>query len=77
MSTVPAASTQQLIPSDIAIDTTLPPGPAHSRLVQTYRYATDPLALLDECARKFGDMFTLRLMGSRPWVMLSSPAHAS
>ncbi len=74
MSTVPAASTHQLIPSDIAIGTTLPPGPAHSRLVQTYRYATDPLALLDECARKFGDMFTLRLMGSRPWVMLSSPA---
>jgi unspecific monooxygenase len=43
-------------------------------VVQTYRYVTRPLPLLDECARQFGDIFTLRLLGTYPWVFVSSPS---
>ena len=51
----------------------LPPGPASPSFVQTWRYARDPLPLLDECARQFGDIFTIRLLGTHPWVFLCSP----
>jgi cytochrome P450 family 110 len=74
MSTVPAASTHQVVRSDADVATALPPGPASSSIVQTYRYTQNPLALLDDCAAQFGEIFTLRLLGSRPWVMLSSPS---
>lgn len=52
----------------------LPPGPSSPAFVQTYRYARNPLPLLDECARRFGDIFTLRLIGTGPWVLLCSPS---
>jgi len=52
----------------------LPKGPSSPSIVQTYRYVRNPLPLLDECAQQFGDMFTLRLLGTGPWVFLSSPA---
>ncbi|MGH9371652.1 MAG: cytochrome P450, partial [Vicinamibacterales bacterium] len=52
----------------------LPPGPSSSSLVQTYRYIRDPLPLLDECAVRFGDIFTLHLIGTGAWVFLCSPA---
>jgi cytochrome P450 len=42
-------------------------------VVQTYRYVTNPLPFLDKCARQFGDMFTLRLVGTYPWVFVWSP----
>ena len=51
----------------------LPPGPSTPAVIQTYRYVRDPLPLLDECASRFGDMFTLHLLGTLPWVFLSSP----
>jgi len=51
----------------------LPPGPSTPAFVQTYRYARHPLSLLDECARRFGDMFTIRLLGTGPWVFVWSP----
>src|SRR5687768_9043838 len=53
----------------------LPPGSPRSVLWQTYRFATRPLALLDELYARYGDLFTLRLLGSRPWVVVSSPEH--
>jgi cytochrome P450 len=31
------------------------------------------LPLLDECARRFGDIFTIRLLGTGPWVFVCSP----
>jgi cytochrome P450 family 110 len=76
MSILPAASTHHAIRSDATSSIGLPPGPTSASLLQTYRYTRNPLALLDECAARFGDIFTLRLVGSRPWVMLSSPALA-
>lgn len=59
------------------MDTTagLPPGPRAPAALQTFRFVTDPLALLDDCSRRFGDIFTLRLVGSGNWVLFSSPAH--
>ncbi len=51
----------------------LPPGPSMPALVQTYRYVRNPLPLLDECARRFGDLFTLQLIGTGPWVFVCSP----
>jgi cytochrome P450 family 110 len=52
----------------------LPPGPSAPSFIQTYRYVRDPLPLLDECAEQFGDMFTIRMLGSAPWVFVWSPA---
>jgi cytochrome P450 family 110 len=51
----------------------LPPGPSTPSVVQTYRYMRAPLPLLDECGRRFGEMFTLRLLGSPPWIFVWSP----
>jgi cytochrome P450 family 110 len=51
----------------------LPPGPSTPSVVQTYRYVRKPLPLFDECAQRFGDMFTLRFLGSLPWVFVWSP----
>ena len=59
--------------SQTALITGLPPSLPSSSFVQTYRYVRNPLPLLDECAGRFGDMFTLRLAGSVPWVFVSSP----
>jgi unspecific monooxygenase len=51
----------------------LPPGPSIPSVIQTYRYVRNPLPFLDECARQFGDIFTLRLVGTYPWVFVWSP----
>jgi len=53
--------------------TSLPPSLPSHPVVQTLRYMTKPLPLLDECARRFGDIFTLQLLGTGNWVLLSSP----
>lgn len=50
---------------------TLPTSP----LIQTWRYMTDPLPLLDECARTLGEIFRLRVLGIGELVVLSNPAH--
>lgn len=55
------------------VSTTLPPSLASHPLIQTYRFIARPLDLLDECHRRFGDIFTLKLMGMGNWVLLSSP----
>ena len=40
---------------------------------QTARWIARPLPYLDECARKFGDIFTLRWVGAGTMVMVCSP----
>jgi cytochrome P450 len=70
---VPSASASAPPPSTRRAVPGLPPGPASPAFVQAYRYARNPLPLLDECARRFGDMFTLRLIGTGPWVFVCSP----
>jgi cytochrome P450 len=51
----------------------LPPGPRAPAWWQLVRFAGDPLGLLDECHRRFGDAFTLDIAGNGRFVMLSDP----
>jgi cytochrome P450 len=52
---------------------TLPPGPRVPAWWQLVRFAGDPLGLLDECHRRYGDAFTLRIAGNGRFVMLADP----
>jgi len=51
----------------------LPTGPSSSAWRQLFRFAGDPLGLLDECHRHYGDAFTLHIAGHGQFVMLSDP----
>ncbi|HEV3121416.1 MAG TPA: cytochrome P450 [Isosphaeraceae bacterium] len=51
----------------------LPAGPRAPAWRQLLRFAGDPLGLLDECRREFGDAFTLNIAGNGQFVMLSDP----
>src|SRR6202795_1763121 len=51
----------------------LPPGPWAPAWWQLVRFAGDPLGLLDECHRRYGDAFTLSIAGNGRFVMLSDP----
>src|SRR5215469_6143516 len=51
----------------------LPPGPETPAWWQLLCFAGDPLGLLDECHRRYGDAFTLDIAGNGRFVMLSDP----
>jgi cytochrome P450 len=51
----------------------LPDGPKTPPTWQLIQWITDPLGLLDECARVHGDTFTLHLSKSLPFVFFSNP----
>jgi cytochrome P450 len=51
----------------------LPPGPRTPRLLQSIRWAREPLPLLERCRERYGDAFTLRLRHLGTWVVLSDP----
>src|SRR5215469_8063826 len=51
----------------------LPPGPETPAWWQLVRFAGNPLGLLDECQRLYGDAFTLDVAGNGRFVMLSDP----
>jgi cytochrome P450 len=53
--------------------TALPSGPRASAWWQLIRFAGDPIGLLDECHRRFGDTFTLHIAGNGRFVMLVDP----
>jgi cytochrome P450 len=55
------------------LPSTLPPGPRSSAWWQLFRFAGDPLGLLDECHRRYGDTFTLHIAGNGRFVMLCDP----
>jgi unspecific monooxygenase len=52
---------------------TLPPGPTSPAWWQLLRFADDPLGVLDEGHRLYGDTFTLNIAGYGWFVMLSDP----
>jgi cytochrome P450 family 135 len=52
---------------------TLPPGPTTPRALQTLRWLVRPSAYLEECRRRYGDSFTLRITHEGIWVFLSDP----
>ena len=52
----------------------LPPGPPQSQLRQVLEWTWRPVRLLEECQRRYGEAFTLRMGGLPPIVILSDPA---
>jgi cytochrome P450 len=56
-----------------SIASALPPGPTFPARWQLWRFTHDPLRLLDEAHRRYGDAFTLTLAGRSHFVMLSDP----
>lgn len=52
---------------------TLINGPQSSPLIQLLNWIFRPLDFLEECDRKYGDMFNLNLMGLPPFTVVSNP----
>jgi cytochrome P450 family 135 len=50
-----------------------PAGPKSPRVVQTAEWLGRPIQLMERCARLYGDMFTLRVMGVGNAVFISNP----
>jgi cytochrome P450 len=53
----------------------LPPGPSWPALLQTIGWWNRPLAFHETCRRRFGSRYTVRLLGSPPFVMHADPEH--
>src|SRR5436309_11773588 len=51
----------------------LPPGPRAPALVQFLHFGFRPIAFLEECERRYGTPFTLRVPARPPLVMFSDP----
>ena len=68
-----AIAAARILPQPSAQPRRCRPVPAAPPLVQTLRLALRPLADLEACARRWGDWFTLRLIGGRTNVFCSHP----
>jgi cytochrome P450 len=53
--------------------TRLPPGPRLPSIVQLVEWIARPFPFMDECARRYGDVFTLRFTGLGDFVFFSAP----
>src|SRR4051794_9232753 len=53
----------------------LPPGPPWPSLLQTVGWWNRPLVFHESCHRRYGQRYTVRLLGSPPFVMHSDPEH--
>ncbi len=51
----------------------LPPGPASPAAFQTLRFIARPFPFFDECRRKFGELFTIKLVGIGQSVHVCRP----
>jgi cytochrome P450 len=51
----------------------LPPGPSAPGPLQTLRWLARPAAMLDDCARRYGDMFAIRIAHEGTWVFVTHP----
>ena len=49
----------------------LPNGPKTPSFIQTLKFILNPLAVLDNCAKRYGDIYTLNLKS--PVVVISNP----
>src|SRR4051795_5297100 len=54
---------------------TLPTGLPWPSLVQTTGWWNRPLAFHENCRRRYGNRYTVRLLGTPPFVMHSDPEH--
>ncbi len=55
-------------------DDRLPPGPSAPALVQGLRFAFRPVRLLEDCASRYGDAFTLHMPVGPTFVFFSAPS---
>ena len=54
--------------------TALPAGPTESPIIQTARWVARPIRFLEDCRRRYGDVFTVMFQGFRtPLVMVARP----
>ena len=51
----------------------LPPGPRRPRALQAVAWMRRPLPFLEQCHRRYGDTFTLRILRWGDWVLLCDP----
>lgn len=52
----------------------LPPGPSAPPVVQTARWLGRPIEFMNSCRRRYGDAFSIRLLGFQtPMVLISDP----
>ncbi len=51
----------------------LPEGPKSPALFQLINWIARPLDYLEECTKKYGDIFTIRLFGLAPLVFIANP----
>jgi unspecific monooxygenase len=52
----------------------LPDGPKTHPWIQTYQWLKDPLGYMEECAKNYGDIFTLRVGPVfTPQIFISNP----
>jgi cytochrome P450 len=51
----------------------LPRGPRYPKAMQTLGWWARPVAFLEQCRARFGKRFTIRLLATPPFVMLSDP----
>src|SRR5256714_10381246 len=61
------------MPTTTVSGTDPPPGPSLPSAVQTLRWVVRPTAFMEECRRRYGDCFTLRIASEAPWVLVSDP----
>ena len=52
--------------------TQLPDGPKLLPFFQLVKWLLNPFEYLDECAKKYGDIFTMRLFGFKPMIFISN-----
>jgi cytochrome P450 len=57
------------------VQSKLPPGPRFPRAIQTLGWWSRPIGFLERCRARYGKRFTLRVLGTPPFVMLSDPEH--
>ncbi len=53
----------------------LPPGPRIPQPLQLARFLRRPVGFLDSCRKRYGNVFTLRMMIGGPFVMVAEPEH--
>ena len=51
----------------------LPPGPRQPKTIQTIGWWSRPIPFLERCRARYGKRFTIRLLATPPFVMLSDP----
>jgi cytochrome P450 len=68
-----AAHAEVRLPAESPARKGLPPGPSTPRALTTARLVARSVALMESCRRRYGEPFTLRVIGGGDMVFLSDP----